>query len=236
MRKTTCLDEVKKQSKILLNIVPIVSDIRFPFIAQHPFTNSTHSFLPKEGMIDLRNEDSYKKWIREMERMIDIWDLDRIFLMVNNPWNLTWLKYIKPYLSKEDFSRMLRDSWIEEENPNMDANVSIATAIKWFKEADKKYLMSDEEYSYWESLPEELTLYRGVSVGRKKYGLSWTDDKEVAKWFQQRFAHGKKQGALLMAKINKKHCLCYFNGRNEREIVLDVNAIKKDIQEITNNT
>ena len=237
MRTETSIDGVREQTKLLLHAVPIRCDKDFEFVVHHPFTQSPWVAVSGHETVDLRTEDGHQKWIQLTEEAIDKMDSHSIFhILIVNTWNLTWLKYVKPFLSLEDFSKLLRDAWIDEENPNMDNNVSTTTAIKWFKEADKRSLMKEDDYTYWESLPEEIVLYRGVSNGRKKYGLSWTDSKETAIWFQSRFATGKKKGLLLRVKVNKKHCLCYLNSRGEKEIILDVNAVKKDIEDITKET
>lgn len=232
MKKETSIESIRRETKILLHSVPVKCDNPFGII-QHPFTQSNIAFLQNREMVDIFTKDGYEKWIKDIEKLIDNVEIDRIFsIYLISAWYLTWLKFVKPYLSKEDFTKFFAEAWIQQDNPNMDANVSIRELTKWFKEADKKILMDEEEYEYWESLPEEITLYRGVSRGRKKYGLSWTDNIETAKWFQRRFANQENQGELLKVVVSKKHCLCYFNGRNENEIVLDVNAVKKDIVEI----
>lgn len=235
MSKETLIQDIRRETKLLLHAVPVKCDNNFG-IVQHPFTTSNITFLRSKEAVDLLTEDGYNKWIQDTENLIDNMTLSQIFhILLCDAWYLTWLKLAKPYLSNEDFTKYLAMAWVREDNPNMDANVSIRELTKWFKEADKKILMDEEEYEYWESLPEEITLYRGVSRGRKKYGLSWTDNIETAKWFQIRFANQENQGELLKVVVSKKHCLCYFNGRNENEIVLDVNAVKKDIISVSEN-
>jgi hypothetical protein len=229
----TSLKDIKTVTKRLLRAVPIKVDPMYEFIVQHPFTNSPYTAGFSREILDIRTEDGYKKWIAVMDQIIDESDLSRIFVRLNNAWNLTWLNLIKPYLSISDFSELLHEAWVLEENPNMDINVSTEVAIEWFKEADKKILMSEEEYAYWKALPDEVILYRGVANGRKKYGISWTDNKGKAIWFQNRWADEDNPGRLLRVKTAKEHCLCYLNSRNEKEVVLDVNAVKNDIEDIT---
>ena len=231
-RKETSMNSVREETKLLLHAAPVECDNSFG-IVQHPFTTSTVAFLRNKEAVDLLTEDGYKKWIKDMETVIDKMSLDQIFhILLCDAWYLTWLKFVKPHLSKDDFTKYLAAAWTGEENPNMDANVTIPELIRWFKSADKKVLMDEEEYDYWASLPEEVVLYRGVSRGRKKYGLSWTDEVKVAEWFKNRFNNQEDQGQLLKVVVSKKHCLCYFNGRNEKEIVLDVNSVKSDIIEV----
>lgn len=231
MRQETNIEDVRNITKGLIRVVPLRCDNQFGLV-QHPFTNMHIAYLGDGDMVDLKTEDGFDRWAKHMDDQIDRSDLRRIYMLVGTAWKLTWLKFIKPYLNLHDFSELLADCWTAEENPNMDANVSISTAIKWFKEADKQVLMSDEEYEYWKNIPKEITLYRGVSPKRKPFGLSWTDNEETAKWFQGRFATGNNKGKLLKVVAKKEHCLCYLNGRGEEEFVLNVSAVKKEIVEI----
>ena len=231
MKKETDINKVKEQSKLLLYAVSI--EPAYYGIVRHPYIQSTHTYIKEKGFVDITIEENYNLWIKSVEKAIDTHSIQQIFdCLITTPWKLTWLKFAKPYLSKKDFAQLLANAWVEEENPNDDKNVSIATAIKWFKEADKKALMDDEEYAYWEALPDEVVLYRGVSKGRKKYGLSWTDNKDTAIWFKNRFLTGEEKGCLLKVVAPKEHCLCYLNGRSENEIVLNVKAVKNKIEEI----
>ena len=233
MRRVTDELRVKEASKSLLRMVEIQPVPNFEFIVQHPFTNSPIVQGKDNKMVNLLEPDAQKEWIQYMEEMIDSVPVkDILYHLLNTPWALTWLMMVREWLSKKDFAEFLAYSWTTQENPNMDANVDLFTIIKWFKYADKKYLMDEEDYAYWEALPEEVTLYRGVGRGRKKYGLSWTDQEETAIWFKNRWATEEEKGQLLKVVVNKKHCLAYLNTRGEKEIVLDVNAVKKDIIEI----
>lgn len=231
----TDVEGIRKTSIALLYAVDLKPHEKFDFIMQHPFTNNRHVGTRDGRILDLANPKEAQEWCTNVEKQIHTMSPDQIFgLLLNSAWYLTWLSFVKPYLSRKDFSSFLANAWTEQENPNMDVNVSTSTAIKWFKEADKKAMMDEEDYAYWETLPEEVTLYRGVARGRKKYGISWTDDKEKAIWFKNRWATPEEQGKLLRVTVKKKHCLCYLDSRGEKEIVLDVDAIKGDIEDITN--
>lgn len=227
----TSIDKVRDTSICLLHAVDVHTNNQFGII-QHPFIQWAITMNKHKELIDITTESGYKQWSEMVEHNINSGDLYKIYTLITTPWKLTWLKFVKPHLSNEDFSKFLARAWTEEENPNMDANVSIEELIHWFKEADNHVLMDEGEYEYLKNLPDEVTLYRGVSRGRKRFGLSWTDDESIAKWFQGRFADESHKGQLLKVTVQKQHCLCYLNGRGEKEIVLDVNAVKKQIQQI----
>ena len=203
------------------------------FFVRHPFTSASVTVGADGKMVDLTNEADYQKWLEGLDALIDRVPVETLFsVYINDAWRLTWLKYAKDSLSQKDFSEFLGMAWVSAENPNMDANVKIPTLISWFRSADKKALMDEEDYKVWESLPDTVTLYRGVSVGRERYGLSWTRSREKAEWFMHRFENGDRRGTLLEVTVPKNLCLCYFNSRGEDEIVLDIRVVKPSVKEI----
>lgn len=228
---TTNLSEIRTMGKVLYDAVPI-KDAGYG-IVQHPYISSMFDMSINGKLIDLNQEESLKEVRSKYFKMIDESDLLRNYMFIRTPWKLTWFKYVKEYLSEEDYAHFLEDAWISEENPNMDLNVSRKESIGYFKKANKKFLMNEEDYNYYKGLPEELIVWRGVSPGRVSMGLSWTDDREKAEWFKERFEGMRgEEGLLLEAKINKKDVLAYFNTRGEKELVVDVFKIKKQIIEI----
>lgn len=236
--KETNLEEVRKATILLAKSVDLTPVKNMEFIIQHPFTNSVMvpNFEKRLGFLNLLEQEDQEKWIKGLEEYLNQCSINDILCILNHPWCLTWLDFIKEYLSDKDFAELLAHSWVTEENPNMDANVKIPKIIKWFKKADKQYLMSKEELEYYKSLPDNLTLYRGVSIGRTDIGLSWTDDKEKAEWFEHRFENWHeddgKRGHLLTVTCPKRYALAYFNSRNEKEIVLDVLSVRSLIKRI----
>ena len=228
MRKTS-LAAVRDTSKMLLHAVPL--ECNNPFgIVQHPYTNTLFTMSRDGKLLDLTKEEDKDIWAKGIESVLSTANTDFIFHYLNNPWLLTWLKFNKNNLSSKDFAKYLAIAWVSSENPNGDCNVSLRTLVSWFRNANKKILMQPEDYQYYQNLPNEITLYRGVSPGRKKYGLSWTDDINTANWFKQRFENSDEQGELLTVTVPKEYCLCYFNTRGEKEIILDVFKAKDKIK------
>ena len=94
------------------------------------------------------------------------------------------------------------------------------------KRPNKESLMTDEELKLLSKLPDNITIYRGMSIVEKKseiYGISWSLDEQVAKKFAETFPHNYDTKGLEMAVekkiINKKDVVAYFTGRNESEII-----------------
>ena len=145
-----------------------------------------------------------------------------VYILIRKSYRLTFLKYIKKYLSLEDMSELLAHAWTSSENPNQDANVSLRLICKWFREAKKDILMTESEYDYYNSLPQIITVYRGVAIGRNPDGLSWTCSRATAEWFANRFNTDVNKGYFQSMEIDKSLVLAYFNSRGEDEVVVDM--------------
>jgi hypothetical protein len=182
-------------------------------------------------LCDIRKEEDRKK-VESLivDKISKCKDIYQLYSLVRSSYKMTWYSLVREYLSEKDKAELLADAWVRQENPNDDVNVSRRDSIRFFKSCNKKYLMSKEDFEYYESLPDKMYVYRGVSKGRVRYGLSWTDDFEKAKWFMNRFGGGY----MLKAFVNKDWILGYFNSRDESEVLLDVYKAKNNnsIEEI----
>ena len=118
---------------------------------------------------------SERRYLKKIEKRIDAAKTpEELMMMLRSQYAMSWLKYSKDFLSNEEFSELFETAWVNCETANMDVNVPVEEAAEWFKNADKKSLMNKEEYEKFISLPEMLTLYRGVARGRVEKGMSWT--------------------------------------------------------------
>ncbi|SHK80299.1 hypothetical protein SAMN05216582_11844 [Selenomonas ruminantium] len=159
---------------------------------------------------------------------LDHADLPAIYASIPAPMKMTWFKLCCDCMDLEDYSLYLKKSWLDEEDPNQDANVSREEIVAYFRKATK--LMNAAEQAYFDALPDKITIYRGVSPHRAVYGLSWTPDHEIAMRYKRRYETGEVQGEMLTATIDKKHALCYIDELQERELVVDVFRIRNQIE------
>ena len=215
----TNLNQVKDVAKILL--YTDIHYLEYGFVS-HPFANHTIQMIRennKTELLDLTKNDDIERWRKYISENIDkISSVQQFLLIVNKPYLPAFFKHIKDYLSDEDYAHMLYEIWIIVEYPNHDINVSTTEFISMFKKANKNLLMNDKEKKIFDSLPETITVYRGIQKDATTNALSWTLDKNVAKWFANRF---NNNGRVVKATINKKYVLAYINGRGEKEVVLD---------------
>lgn len=233
MLNKTDMNKVKEVAHNFLNMdMEINKD--FSFIIHHPFFNTpmaqaTFDFETEEMYADLRTEEGQASARRSMSKVIDMADNYQMFTMlIMKPYLPAFFKYTKSFLSVKDYSEFLAQMWITVEFTNSDENISPKSFIEIFKKADKRYLMDKDENKTLKSLPDEITIYRGVKPNSSTKALSWSLNKEVAQWFADRF---EENGKVYSAKIKKENVLAYFNGRKEEEVVVNYTRLY-DIKEL----
>jgi hypothetical protein len=95
------------------------------------------------------------------------------------------------------------------------------TPLEWvlFQGADGAPLMTEDERSAFEALPEQVTVYRGC-YRNNKWGLSWSLDRDVAAAhpFLNRYRR-EGQPLLVKAIARKSKIAALFLDREEAEIV-----------------
>lgn len=217
------LDSIKRIAKTLIDAVPIEGGL----VVSHPFTQSNFVYV-NNSILDLTKREDYLVWRDKLYEMIDSCkNFFSLYIFVTKPYKLVFLKYTKEYMDKDLFSEVLKEAYISTEFPNKDVNVSVSELKKWFKEADKTKLMTKDELSVYEKLPDTVTIYRGVTDLKGARGLSWTLNKDTAQWFSTRFH--PQQSYVLYAKIPKQKIFAYFGDRNEYEVVVDTTRLKYEV-------
>ena len=225
------LEGLKRFAKTLLKL-DIQKTEMSPLVVKHPFTDSgIVGIRQKDGHYAIGNlidsEADMKAWNKQTEELIDQAETPlHVFMMITKSYMLGFLKYAKPFLSSEDFTKMLADAWVRSESPNADPNLSKSKLVSLFKAADPEILMDAEERAQLQSLDDKVTIYRGVTSynARNVKALSWTLDENVARWFASRFG---EQGRVYQAQIAKDDILAIFTGRNESEVIVDPKQLRE---------
>ena len=223
MRKITDLRGIKDTAKVFLHMN--IEETKFsPLVIKHPFTDSAMVCLSQtDGKIANIMEDTkaFTLWREQVEKQIDTAeDVFGIYRLMTKSYLLAFLKYAEPYLSREDFSKMLADIWIRTEAPNLNPNFKQKELLDLFRKSKQEEMMTEDEIETLRSLPETVSVYRGVTsynAGKVK-ALSWTLDRKVAQWFANRFG---ENGTVYEAEISKQHILSLFKGRNEWEVIVE---------------
>lgn len=224
MRNETDLNRVKWVAKQLVMIEPHLTEFS-PVVVQHPFTSSGMVAIPSdEGInhVDItKSPEELVSWQNYMKAQIDeAKSAYHIYMMINKPYSMTFLKFAKPHLSQKDFSEILADAWIRSENPNLDKNFKQKELLQMFKDAAPHILMDKDEQKQLVELDDTVTVYRGVTTYNAKNikALSWTLEQKTAEWFANRFG---EDGTVYEAQIPKQHIYALLNGRGESEVIVD---------------
>lgn len=208
------INRIRQVAKTFLYL-DIQIDDRFPFIIHHPFFCNPFFFY-KTSQYNLTDKNELGAAQEFLADEIDKADLIRLFILIQKPYHLLFYKFINVYLDEKEFAKYLAYVWVNSENPNQDVNVSLNEVKEWFKKANKEYLMEEEDYNYYAALPDKIKIYRGVANNRNPKGISYTDNKETAEWFMNRFGDN---GYLIEKEVDKKDIAAYFNTRCEQELV-----------------
>lgn len=221
-RKETDLRKVRSIAIGFLGVD--IAETKISFIANHPFTNTWQVCLPKEGvrggeMVDLHDEENVERWRNFLQEQIENANLVEVFMMLNRPYILNFLKFVESYLTDEDLGVVLGSFWTLIEQISLDDSVTGKDLTKWFKRATKDKLMDGDELKKFYSFPEMITVYRGVTSHnkKKKKAFSWTTDKNIAVWFANRFNTGT--GEVWTMNVPKERILCTFGGKEQEVIV-----------------
>ncbi len=90
----------------------------------------------------------------------------------------------------------------------------------------KNALMSKEERKYLKSLPDQITIFRGMTeleLKSKNFGVSWTLKKEVAQFFsetyQRNYSTKHLPKTIHSIDIEKSKVVAFFNKIKEFEII-----------------
>lgn len=86
--------------------------------------------------------------------------------------------------------------------------------------------MTKQELKIYNSLPENITIYRGMTVAELEsgdFGISWTLSKECAEFFAfkygRNFSTENKPKVVHQLEVLKVEILAYFHERNEQEVI-----------------
>lgn len=129
-----------------------------------------------------------------------------------------------PQLSGKSYWYALRNSYENSDNLYKYRKMVKNCFLK--NEPQKEYLMSPEENEYLNSLPEQITIYRGMTekeLRSKDFGCSWSLKKERAEFFAYTYLRNFDTRHLSKTvhemTINKSDVVAFFNERDEFEII-----------------
>lgn len=221
MRKETDLEAVKRVARTFVYLDVQINE-RVGFLCNHPFIGQIATVTMEDGKLvlkDVRNEKDLEDVQKSIIKSVDaVTHYLQFIHLVRAPYLPAFFKFTRHFLSLSDYSSFLGSMWTMVEFPNVDDNITAPEFVKIFRSADKTLLMDENEYEQYLSLPEEITVYRGIRGRGRLEALSWTTDIEQAEWFAKRW---DKNGKVYSATVDKEDVLAVFASRGESELVVD---------------
>ncbi len=149
----------------------------------------------------------------------------RLFGIGVSSWNRfpTFLE-IKPELKGKNYWYALRNSYQMSDNLFRFSKTIKDCFLE--NEPEREYLMDSEEIAYLKNLPEQITIYRGMTedeLKQESFGCSWTLNKDIAYFFAYTYERNHNTNHLNKVvheiTINKSEVIAFFNEREEFEII-----------------
>ena len=171
------------------------------------------------------DENALFRWRDIMKDQIEECEYPhQLYILLNKPYRLAFLKYTAEYMSQDDLSEILADVRTSTESPNLDPNLNKRKLVSLFISSNLYMLMTEEKLEVFNSL-DEITIYRGVTSynADNEKALSWTLDYDKAEWFAKRFGEAR---IVYEAQIEEAHILAYFNRKNE-SLILNIFLLSK---------
>lgn len=155
-----------------------------------------------------------KSTIEHMEELhkkcIETKDYDRLFIYIDKPYRFYWYEKLFDDIPDENKYEIFLDIYSGSE-------YGFNTLDRDFIEEIFKYKKEPTNIPCEDDI---LTIYRGEASMSTSYkeAFSWTLDKDVARWFANRFNSGK--AVVYKANVKKEDILEYLDDRNEAEVLV----------------
>jgi hypothetical protein len=182
----------------------------------HPLVQHLGVDPDRAGIVNWR----YQEMLKVRSEAVAKGEWSKFVHLHVRPYRLGAFMEIADCLSNKNFWVLLADVWTDSENIWEDLE---DWRVLWNTEQPGKHFAMDaKERRAFKQLPNEITIYRGISEGHTTKGMSWTLDRGKAIWFAKRYEGWHEQRpVLLTACANKSEVHALLLGREENEIVVD---------------
>ena len=131
---------------------------------------------------------------------------------------------LRHHLKGQDYWEVLRNAYQSSDNTYHQRLNIIESFLE--KEPKSEMFMESLERENLESLPEEITIYRGMTLSvfnSGVFGISWTLDPKVAHFFAftygRNFATKNEKKMIHKMTVSKKQIFAYLADRDEKEVI-----------------
>jgi hypothetical protein len=194
--------------------------LQHPLVFSVPYNEFTNKILNKSL--------AYKK--QAVAEAQEQGDWHRYVFLHERPFRFDALRSVEDkFTDDKEYWRVVGSVWTDSENIYQHFAVWKRLWASSFNGRD--VLMDEEEKEVLEAMPQVLTVYRGFKIKKSERGLSWTTDRDTAVWFARRFRASHQSSFVAQANVAKKDVLAYFDGRNEKEVVVLPTSLKNLLSE-----
>lgn len=184
--------------------------LRHPLLVEHcdPGRGLMTEWIIESKEGDIKRLKEKNKWYQ-------------VIFMYANPYLLDAFRKNVKHFDNKTYWKILAAVWTQQEQLWRKRKVFLN--LLQSPRPERQCLMSAPERRKLDGLPNVIPVFRGFTGARGVKGMSWTLDQKKAEWFAKRYAAIEHIGPpkLAKAKAKKKDVLAYFNGRKEKEIVID---------------
>ncbi len=162
----------------------------------------------------------YRDKLDGVEKAATDGDWGRYVFLHERPYRLdALLRATKKGLKKKpsEFWALVGNVWQDSENIRQ--NLSKWKRLWGMPIEDRWVCMSEKDMCAFDSLPDQIEVWRGTAYKRSVDGISWTLDQEKAAWFARRFCSKSRVPLVAKGMVKKGDVLACFGDRNEQEIV-----------------
>lgn len=217
---------------IINNIIDVflntsIGETKFsPAIVLHPFIKSGIVSLNDKFVNILEDTNALEEYKKQIK--VNIKDINSLFMYLGNQYYLAFINYAYLYggFTQREAIKLILKYWTDVESVNNDANLSKEDLLSIFLNSKSIDYLSKENLKFYNSLPDEVVIYRGVYENAPEKiinGFSWTINKEIANRFANRYHN---TGNIYQAIINKKDVLAVAKERNEEEIIVNYKKLQ----------
>ena len=205
------MTNTKLNQELKNNIIILKSGLQ---MVHHPLyvgAYSEHPFMHK--MVN----NTYKEKKKHLQKYVEEQKIELAINIIERPYRVqSTMEALRSWWqpTKEDYWDLI--SWLWQDTENVYENLDTWIELLTLEFSDPQLMMNNKEKEVYNKLPEIVKVYRG---GVDDKGLSWSLSKEKAEWFANRFDFGYE---VFEKEINKSDILAYLNGRQEQEIICNV--------------
>lgn len=180
--------------------------LRHPLVYLVPYSTGMNAFLNKQ----------YEQKKNAIQNCLNQKDYHGYVFMHERPYRINAFLEVADKIVAYMYWEILGDIWIDSEN--IFRSKKLWRKALNSKKPHRKYFMSDEDRITFYQMPNEITVYRGYTIGLNKQGFSYSLSEEKARWFAERF--NREKACVSMRKVKKEDIFAYTSARNEDEIII----------------